>query len=251
MESISIHSWRNEHELNCFPFVEPPVSDQGIEIPPALIVDAQIATVGDPTVRIITLSLTSSELSILMRVDFETGNYNIVASCGISEASDAALNVIGPNGLSYGKIVLGSNASVILKRMLSKIYTFKKNNFYFEPSCLVNLGSNHITSIKSIGEELRGAIALKEGRGVSISKQTDGETTYVKFNAIGDVDDCCTNNYLPLKTINTISPVKYNNKSSGNITIGQKSVPAPGNTSHKREAIRIRPISNGLEIEVV
>ena len=248
MESISIHGWENEHELNNFPFVDSLISDQGTEIPNGLIVDAQVVSLGSPTVRIKSLAITSSSIIIEWTVDSGSESYTLTSTCPSASANSAFVDAINSTGLSYGKVMLGSKAAAIAKKILSKMYLFKKRAILLEPSCVTSLGSNHITGLTVLGEKLRGSVALKEGVGVTIVvDENESLDKTIQINAVGSaIEECCVDNYDPLKSINLILP-----DSIGNYIIGVPPGTEPINKNSPRETVSITNIDNGIKLDII
>ena len=246
MDAISIIGWKNEHELNYFPFTAPLVSDQGIEMPNGLFVDAQIVSVGSPSIRLKTVTIASDSVFVELQVVGSSTKYLLTSKTFINDISSVGANVVDSNGLSCGKLIFGRDSCSIAKKTLNRIYSFNKKEYFLEPSCVLSLGQNHVTGVIHSGVKYRGAVTLKEGNGVSITQEVSGTTTVVKINAIGSsIDECCKDDYLPLKKINMVSSDLY-----GNIIIGVPSTDEPSNKDSLRETIKVVKTSTGIKLEI-
>ena len=245
MEAISILGWKNEHELNHFPFTQPLVSDQGVEIPNGIFVDAQIVTLGEPRVRVKSIAIASDSIIVELQVVSAETSYLLTSRTDLNSMSTTGADIIDSNGLSFGKFVFGRSSTQIAKKTLNKIYTFRKNEYLIEPSCILSLGSSHVTGITTNGVKNRGAVTLKEGNGVKIITSTSGAGTIIRIDAVGSsLDECCKDDYLPLKKLNMVSP-----DGLGNVQIGIPATEEPSNKDSLRETIKITKIANGIKLE--
>lgn len=247
MEALSILGWKNEHELNYFPFTQQLISDQGIELPHGLLVDAQLVVAGNPTVKLRKITIISGTIQIELHVTDAFTELVLTSSISISEVESYGASIVDSSGISYGRFVFGRDAKNIAKKILNKIYSFERSSVFLETSCLLSLGSSHVTGVSNDDNLYRGAITLKEGDGVSITKTINGDRTTIKVNAIGSLTgECCKEDYPPLKTINLMPPNVYGNFSFSNINADE-----PLNKDSLRETIKITKNTSGIKLDVI
>jgi hypothetical protein len=248
MESLYSIGWRNEHESGSFPFMSQLISDHGVEVPKSIVVDAQVSILGNSQVVLNQIAISSRYISFLL--SFRDGSGSIKelhSACELNKLDDGFSDVIDDNGVSFGKLSYGSNSSFFVKKMISRIYLFKKKVIHLNPSCVMCLGSSHVTGISTVGETFRGSVSLREGDGVEIESSTNNGITTVRFHATGSRgENCCEDDYTPLVSINGINP-----DALGNLTIKEQDTPEPETKNSLRQVLKVVNIEEGIRIEIV
>jgi len=257
MEALSVLGWQNEHELNSFPFTIPLVSDNKVEIPNGLIVDMQVVCRGIPVVRLLKITIEGGSVTVLFQITTEkekitaSASSTLVVGNSYADILDSSMNL-------YGKIVFGKDAYALSKKIAHGTYSFTRNIYSIEPSCISGIGYNQVNGIKALGSLERGAISFKEGSGVKINAlhHTGDTKSYLQINAIGKKPSgCCPNNYLPLRNISVMSVSDgyklVSPDENGHLDISTEVAIEPINKESTRQIIRIDTIENGIKIELL
>jgi hypothetical protein len=239
----NLSSWKEEHAVESFPFEVPPVSDSGRELPNGILSDLSIVVRGTTRVKLSRLAYFSGSLSISFSDDLGS---SYIASSSNSVLSRSSVNILNSEGVVCGKVVFSAKVDKILKSMQSLVLNFESDDFFVASSCVLCLGGNHITGI-NVGGPLRGSVVLREGTGVQIRKIQDADSVRIKLDAVGEEpEDCCPDNYSPLKTINGVSPDEL-----GEILISEKNMPEPDNKDSIKQSVKIERTREGILISLI
>jgi hypothetical protein len=240
--------WKNEHEGDSFPFSDLLESDQGVELPSQMIVDAQISTLGPGRIRLKKIAISSRSVFVVFVAPAIYGSgKELIGEVMISEMDSGYCDVYDENGISFGILSFGEKASTITKKTISKIYTFNKKRIFLHSSCTVSLNSGVITSIGALNVVARGSVTLNEGTGVEIEKTTSNNKNTIAIHAVGDsMDPCCPDDYDPLVFINGVG-----HNGVGNITMRVSDTNEPLNKESPRQALKVEAIQGGLKISIV
>ena len=234
MESEEYIEWRNQHELQEFPFI----GSSGY-LPDDLFVDLSIACYGATSLWLSSLSVQGNLLKGLIKSSRGDSFY---FSQTTFNASNSTATITSDSGRIVGSVVFGPSATDAVAFVNNRSNSITSGVVKIDPSCAFILNVNQVSSITIGRTPYSGVVKLVEGEGVEIT----GTGSNIVVNATGynTIADCCVVDYTPLKSINGVAPV------SGRLNIKARDIGQPLSTSDIQQLIRVRPISNGIEISL-
>lgn len=231
----NIISWINSFETSAHPF-----KDGGVSFPQGLLVDAQFVVPSRMT-NPITLFYTQNS-GTRLTLTFASG-VTIIGSASVvaGAINNASVPVMSPDGVQAGVLVFGANASDARQKISLGTKTYTTQRPEIEPSCVFRFPSNVLTSVVTAAGIARGKIALIEGVGVRIVKESDSG---IRIDAVGDpeaIRNCCGVSGVPLRRLNDAAPTE-----SGEISINIESFSEPLTAEDLRQVIRIETLPGKL-----
>ena len=232
MEALEYQEWRNQHAQQEFPFV-----GSSPYFPDGIIVDMSIACYGSANLSISSLVVVGGSLVGSIQSD-NGASYSFTQTT--FNASNSNAPVITSGGNTVGTVVFGPNASDLIPQISPTSKSM--NSVTIESSCVFTFAINQVASLVIAKKNYSGIINLVEGEGVSIG----GTGQNIVINAIGTNSnlDCCTESYIPLKSINSIAPI------NGALLVTVRDIGQPLSSADPMQLASVVSIKNGIEISL-
>jgi len=235
--------WRQEHDGTSFPFCF--ISNLAHDILfSKIFLDARVFVPNDGSDHRVFVSSISIK-DLVLTIELQSGSEYLI---GRSNGSNIII-LSDSHGVQHGMFVIDStklHERGDIELNLSSV----SEKIYLEDSCYVVChGMLGVVSIQSEGTELSGSLGLNLEDGLDYSiRNIETDTSEIKINARwGGAEDCCPDNYFPLKSINNKIPDRTK---TGNLYFTNPDRESPENKKDPRDMMKIEPINNGLKLSI-
>jgi len=235
--------WRQEHDGTSFPFCS--INNLAHDVLfSKIFLDARVFVPNDGIDHRVFVSSISIK-DLVLTIELQSGSEYLV---GHSNGSDIII-LNDDQGIQHGILVIDS-AKLHERGDIELKLSTGSEKIYLEDSCYVVChGMLGVVTIQCEGASLSGSVGLNLGDGLDYSiRSVDADTSEIKINARwGGTEDCCPDNYLPLKSINNKIPDRTK---TGNLYFTNPDRESPESKQDPRDMMKIEPIENGLKLSI-